>query len=307
MNTVNRIRQEIGLIQNNMSTSNYNGTTGSATDINNKLAFENISIPYENTEKEEKQTVLKGYIRKSDDYLREINQELYKLEEQDKYLACHSGKNLKRYSEISRFNRLKQLVEALFFIIRNEKISSNEKIYQFKRDIEQELYEYDQTTYPKRRINIPKDKKNFILLINDLYDAYIIWKYNKKEGDYYRLILFLRCLFLWRETNKRLEKFYERPDINITDEELDIKNDMRHITGLVFYTQKYGAEQARKYGYLKEKLDYYQEGDINDTFIDFDNNEKGIAFGIKHKNLSREKTIEKIYEEFIKPKRIINN
>ena len=65
-------------------------------------------------------------------------------------------------------------------------------------------------------------------------------------------------------------------------------------------------EQDRKYGYFKEKLDFYQEGDIPDTFIDFTNNEKGIAFGIKYKNLNKEETIEKIYEEFIKPKRIIN-
>ena len=50
---------------------------------------------------------------------------------------------------------------------------------------------------------------------------------------------------------------------------------MRHITGLAFYTQLYGANNTRKYGYLKEKPDFYQEGNIPDTFIDFENNERG--------------------------------
>ena len=50
-------------------------------------------------------------------------------------------------------------------------------------------------------------------------------------------------------------------------------------------------------------MDFYQEGDIEDTFVDFDNNERGIAFGEKYKHLSKEETIEKIYDEFIKEKR----
>ena len=43
------------------------------------------------------------------------------------------------------------------------------------------------------------------------------------------------------------------------------------------------------------------------VLIDFENNEKEIAFGMKYRNLNKEETIEKIYEEFIKPKRKIKN
>lgn len=109
---------------------------------------------------------------------------------------------------------------------------------------------------------------------------------------------------LWPETNKRLEKFYSRPDINITDDELDIKNDMRHITGLAFYTQLYGPAVALKSGFLKEFRDMIREYDKEDTLIDLSNNMKGIELGMKYPNLRREELIEKIYEEYIKSKRI---
>ena len=288
---IERVKENLGI-----QDSTYNNITGGADNIYNKLAFEDVYIPLENDN--DNQTTLQGHVEKSDDYLREINYELNNIEKQKEY-EHNKNLKLKKYSEINRFNRLKELIDALFYVIRNENISPNEKIYQFKNEIKNELHEYDQSTYPKRRIS----RGNFLFSLNDIYDAYIIWKYNKQEGDWSRLLMFLRCLWLWKETNKKLEEFYAKPEINIREEEYPIKNDMRHITGLVFYTQRYGETQARKYGYLKEKLDFYQEGDIKDTLIDFDNNEIGIAFGMKYKNLSKEETIEKIYDVFIKPKR----
>ena len=66
-------------------------------------------------------------------------------------------------------------------------------------------------------------------------------------------------------------------------------------------------EQDRKYGYFKEKLDFYQEGDIPDTFIDFTNNEKGIAVAIQCPNFSMQEIIQKIYNVYIKNKRKTDN
>lgn len=64
-NTINRIRNDIGLKQNNMSTPNYNGTTGGAADIDYKLLIEN-NIPVKNNETYDEQFILKGNIGKID-------------------------------------------------------------------------------------------------------------------------------------------------------------------------------------------------------------------------------------------------
>ena len=125
-------------------------------------------------------------------------------------------------------------------------------------------------------------------------------KDKNKFKSYNNIIDFGR---LWRETNVRLEKFYERPDINITDEEIDIKNDMRHITGLAFFTQMYGAQEAKNLGYTKELKDIIFEHDLDDTKIDLENNKKGIQLGKDNPYIERDKLIEKIYDEYIKPKR----
>ena len=108
---------------------------------------------------------------------------------------------------------------------------------------------------------------------------------------------------LWRETNIRLDKFYSRPDINIANKELNIKNDMRHITGLAFFTQMFGASKTRLLGYTKEFKDMLFEHDLDDTKIDLNNNKIGILLGEKYPTLERDKLIELIYNIYIKPKR----
>lgn len=111
---------------------------------------------------------------------------------------------------------------------------------------------------------------------------------------------------LWPETNKRLENFYKRSDINITEKETDIKNDMRHIAGPAFFAQLYGAEATRFLSYLKEARDIILQKDLKDNIVDMKNNDLGIQLGIKYPNISRDELIELIYNLYIKQKRNIN-
>ena len=77
---------------------------------------------------------------------------------------------------------------------------------------------------------------------------------------------------------------------------------MRHITGLAFFTQMYGVEEAKSLGYTKELKDIIFEHDLEDTKIDLENNKKGIQLGKDNPYMERDKLIEKIYNEYIKPK-----
>ena len=79
---------------------------------------------------------------------------------------------------------------------------------------------------------------------------------------------------------------------------------MRHITGLAFFTQMYGEEEAKSLGYTKELKDIIFEHDLDDIKIDLENNKKGIKLGQEYPDLERDILIEKIYEKYIKSKRI---
>ena len=120
---------------------------------------------------------------------------------------------------------------------------------------------------------------------------------NKRDGNW------IEYLRLWPETNKRLEKFYERPDINITDKETDIKNDMRHIVGPALFAQLYGSKTTRILSYLKESRDILLQRDLKDSIVDMKNNDLGIQIGLKYPNMSRDELIELIYERYVKKKR----
>ena len=76
---INRIRQDFGL-----TGGNYNGTTGSAANLQNKLAFEEVFIPYEsNSSEDESIDAIKGHIEKFSENIKEINYEIDSIEETD--------------------------------------------------------------------------------------------------------------------------------------------------------------------------------------------------------------------------------
>ena len=120
---------------------------------------------------------------------------------------------------------------------------------------------------------------------------------DKRDGNW------IEYLRLWPETNKRLDKFYERPDINITNKEKDIKNDMRHIVGPALFAQLYGSETSRLLSYLKESRDILLQRDLKDSIVDMKNNDLGVQIGLKYPNMSRDELIELIYERYVKQKR----
>ena len=154
-------------------------------------------------------------------------------------------------------------------------------------------------------------KNNSINKINNYINhvgenGYPIWFLPEPYEEKWKILLcdnFIGYGRLWRETNIRLEKFYKRPDINITDDELDIKNDMRHITGLAFFTQLFGVVKTISLGYMKEFKDMIFEHDFEDTKIDIENNKRGIYIGQKYPFTERDKLIEIIYNIYIKHKR----
>ena len=144
----------------------------------------------------------------------------------------------------------------------------------------------------KNYIDHGGENNNPIWFLPEDYDSL-----NKRDGNW------IEYLRLWPETNKRLEKFYERPDINITEDEKDIKNDMRHIVGPALFAQLYGSETTRFLSYLKESRDILLQRDLKDSIVDMKNNDLGIQIGLKYPNMCRDELIELIYEKYIKQKR----
>ena len=89
-------------------------------------------------------------------------------------------------------------------------------------------------------------------------------------------------LGIWYDTNRGLEDFYNKN--NIKDKE--IKNKMRHVTGLARTTQAYGAPTARMLGLVKETADFWSGN--QDNAKDFKNNDLGINYALKHPKATRE-------------------
>ena len=197
-----------------------------------------------------------------------------------------NNKFIKMYKKIN-WSKLDDLFKAYIYAIYDERYNSIEVTNNLKEKICEEL---NISTNEEKLLNkeyISPDIEQFF------------WSLKIKNP----FIAIVLIGWIWWKTNILLEEFYKRPDINITDKELDIKNEMRHITGLAFLTKIFGVEKARKLGFLKEHWDIFTHEDKEDTLVDFENNEKGIAVAIQCPNLNMEETIQKIYNVYIKPKR----
>lgn len=122
-------------------------------------------------------------------------------------------------------------------------------------------------------------------------------------------------LIIWRDTNKKLNEFYKRPNVNLTDspEDLELKNIMRHITGLARVAQVNSPDVARAYGYTKEMFDFGKDyikhpfskrssDVVNDTNIDFFDNDLGINYIQNNPNASVEDIMNYAYQEALKSK-----
>lgn len=94
----------------------------------------------------------------------------------------------------------------------------------------------------------------------------------------------LAPLGLWWDTNRGLENYYKQNGINNMDNWKDIKNTMRHITGLARTTQAYGAPGARMLALIKEAGDFWTGN--QDNVEDFRNNELGINYALNHPDAS---------------------
>ena len=105
----------------------------------------------------------------------------------------------------------------------------------------------------------------------------------------------LKPLILWANTNAQLDEFYKRPEINLNSSDTDneIRNTMRHVTGLGLAAREYGY-RAYTLGAIKEGLDILKDlffhkpiGRISsevweDTITDFKNNHRGIQYMLKN-------------------------
>ena len=205
-------------------------------------------------------------------------------------IANNKIKRLKQMFKNLNWEKLDDLIGAYIYAIYNDKFNSIETVNNLKNKIYEEL-------------NISKQNEKLIIAefnTLDLYQLFNSWNIKNPVTAIFLIG------WIWWKTNNLLDEFYKRPDINITNKELDIKNDMRHITGLAFLTKIFGTDKARKLGYLKEHWDFFSHSDNEDTLIDFDNNEKGISIAIKYPNLNMREIIQKIYDVYIKNKRNIN-
>lgn len=110
-------------------------------------------------------------------------------------------------------------------------------------------------------------------------------------------------LLIWADTNRELNNFYKRSDINLTDtpKGKEKKNTMRHIVGLGLTGQLYPNSLARIYGYSKEAFDAIRDlanyrtikkETIDDTNIDLKNNEIGIHYTDLYPNASKNDLME---------------
>lgn len=109
-------------------------------------------------------------------------------------------------------------------------------------------------------------------------------------------------LAIWANTNSMLDKFYNRPEINIDNspEGLKKKNTMRHMTGLGITAREYNAPIAFSLGALKESGDLFTHkdviGNLLDSKIDFVNNQRGINFMSKNKSATTEDLMKYAYD-----------
>lgn len=113
----------------------------------------------------------------------------------------------------------------------------------------------------------------------------------------------LSPLGLWWDTNRGLEEYYTQKNIKETDK--DIKNVMRHITGLARTTQAYGEPVARILGEVKETGDFWTGN--QDNALDFKNNDLGINFVKQFPNVTRKNIMDYAYKKAIEQQTFKNN
>lgn len=108
-------------------------------------------------------------------------------------------------------------------------------------------------------------------------------------------------LSIWGHTNRRLDEFYQRPEINLTDstDDKNIKNSMRHIMGLANVMQQYKSPfLSNIFGGIKETGDILRKD--FDNKIDWGNNQIGINYAKNNPNFTQEDILNFAYEQAIK-------
>lgn len=139
---------------------------------------------------------------------------------------------------------------------------------------------------------------------NDFVNAYI----DNKLTNCIPILLFVKPFLIWWSTTSMLDKFYQREEISLSnsEEDLEIKNSMRHITGIARSTGSVSAFDAYVYGVAKEIYDlclelYSQKFKIRkmvweDTLTDLSNNKIGTSYVLEHPNATDEQIMNFAYE-----------
>ena len=134
---------------------------------------------------------------------------------------------------------------------------------------------------------------------------------NYIESPLTKLDIAIKPLVIWADTTNKLDKFYKRPEINLTDtpDNLERKNTMRHITGLARTTKAYHPIIAEGLGYIKEgAIDFTKDflftkdhkiksKTFKDTVVDLQNNRKGINYIKNNPNANLEDIMQFAYKE----------
>ena len=111
----------------------------------------------------------------------------------------------------------------------------------------------------------------------------------------------LKPLSIWGHSNRQLEEFYNRPEINITNSKDDknLKNSMRHIVGLANTMQEYkNPFISNLFGGVKEIGDVLR---LNlDNKLDWENNQRGINYASYNPNFTKEDILNFAYREALK-------
>lgn len=108
----------------------------------------------------------------------------------------------------------------------------------------------------------------------------------------------IKPLMIWGQTNRDLNDFYNRPEINLTDskDDLNVKNTMRHIVGLANTMQEYKNPKISKtFGFIKEFADVLR-GDL-DNKLDWGNNEIGINYASQYPNFTKDNILNFAYNQ----------
>ena len=169
---IERVKGNLGI-----QDSTYNGITGGANNIYNKLAFENVYIPLENNN--DNQTTLQGHVEKSDENIKEINYEIEKLEKQSDFSENNIEEIIEKENEI--INDICETCENLYNEDNNVEVSNNQK-----KQIEENINETIKINNKIEKISLENEKISFSLKTQirqigiNLYNLYISIKNRQK-------------------------------------------------------------------------------------------------------------------------------